>query len=263
MRGIELAAGDQRQEVRLQLVSLLGNLGDKRMYLGDYTGAASLFDEALTIGNRIDHPHLGTISFEQGWNALCLDDTNAAHDLFAGAIPEHDTFGLVNLWGESVACWIEGELARAKLSLGATVAAGGGLTQIESEAHLVGALVARDEHRPDLALDELAACLPLIHQAGGSHLARPATLAWWLLVAATVYADLGHSELAARLAGAGTAAREESLWALPGFLRRDLDRHLDPIRSQMGEDGFERTYQAGRSLNVDQACMQAPRATGG
>jgi predicted ATPase len=92
-----------------------------------------------------------------------------------------------------------------------------------------------------------------IRQALGAKLG----IAWSLEGLAILYLALDRAEKAARLWGASQAMREAIGAPLPPKEHARYQRELEIVRAQLGDEGFQRAYDEGRSMTSEQAVAYA------
>ena len=229
-------------------------------FQGHYVEAAALVEDALSLGRANDDAWL--VSFALSLQAFAsleagdLDgaetkatDARAAADL-SGELVQHGGPLLV-LANVAVA---RGEYDRAQQffdesidvhrragdlwGLGILLSAATGLSTIRG--HL--------EQAQAQASEALSLCQELDDARG---------IAWCLEVFAALLAARGCAELAARLWGASDKLLESVGSSLAGTHRWIRERHIESVRTAVGEAGFETARAEGRAMSLAQAVALA------
>ena len=209
-------SGDESASLAMALIGQGRSTG----YSGDRITGVALFEEALALARRLDHPLLiGAALDSLAEFAFLEGDLERATTLVTEALElqrRHQP-----LWGTSFSLALLGEIALARSDLPAAGA----------------------YYRESMALAQALGDTTFL----GAGLAAIGTIA----------ADLGEAERAARLLGAAEAMSQVAgAWSFIAA-RGQNRRAIDTARAALGEESFAAAWEHGRRLSREQATAEA------
>ena len=209
-------SGDESASLAMALIGQGRSTG----YSGDRITGVALFEEALALARRLDHPLLiGAALDSLAEFAFLEGDVERATTLVTEALElqrRHQP-----LWGTSFSLALLGEIALARSDLPAAGA----------------------YYRESMALAQALGDTTFL----GAGLAAIGTIA----------ADLGEAERAARLLGAAAAMSQVAgAWSFIAA-RGQNRRAIDTARAALGEEAFAAAWEHGRRLSREQATTEA------
>jgi predicted ATPase/class 3 adenylate cyclase/DNA-binding CsgD family transcriptional regulator len=235
----------------------LEGLGTVACFEGDYAAARQYLDEALAVARGIDDPvssamalhALGNVENELG----NLDAARAYYDASIAQLPADSTLRGPRLSAAAVAL-DQGRLdeAEALATEALTVFRTQGNRHVEAFAlATLGAIaLARDDH--DGSRDLLTQSILILREHG-----NVPGIAQVLERFVGLATACGQLEGAAKLAGAAAALRQRGGGPITPSAHVRLDRLLEPVRRGLTEEAFASIWQAGRSLDWDEAVTLA------
>jgi tetratricopeptide (TPR) repeat protein len=212
---LELArAGDDENALAITL----DNLALTKMALGDFQGAAELFNEELAIARELGGLRLGAALLNLGYMHLSQGENAAAVGVLEEAV---DVLDGVDVGAHAIALH---NLGLARLAEG------------------------RAEEATRLFRRSLE---------GASNEGIAIGIHNLLLGLGAAAAREGQRERAASLVGAFDRVGEEIGWALEPYEARLREETLADLRQQLGEGAFERALAEGAAMTLDEAVAYA------
>ncbi|HMA36071.1 MAG TPA: tetratricopeptide repeat protein, partial [Chloroflexia bacterium] len=255
-----LAIGQPGGALRARALKVAAALAD---VCGDYARAHALLDESMQIWRELGDKKslvetlhaLGTVLYSQR-------DTEKARFYFEEAlrIEQEVSNRKTSLHSLGLMFYEQGDFAAAGALIEEALAIEREIGDTRRVALALAnlGLVAYEQGDYALALARQRESLA-IRQALGAKLG----IAWSLEGLAMLYLGLGRAEKAARLWGASQALREAIGAPVPPKEHTRYKREMDMVRTQLGDEAFDRVCAAGRAMTSDEAVADVLGEAGG
>ncbi len=241
------------------------NLGTSANHLGEYAKGRAFHEQALAIYRELGNkPGIARTLLNMGFGAHNRGDLALARTFYEESLALRreigDQYGTALALGNlALLSRTEGDYTRARALVEESLSLRRGIGDQFGIAHCFMTLaeLAYAEHDNTRAADLYKQSLRLMQKVGDAEM-----IAMCLDMLAEVVVNLGEVEQGIALWGAADAIREALSTPVPAVLREHYETTIARVRTECGEDTFERAWEQGRTLSTEQsiACALAEGA---